>query len=212
MVDMSAPAATLREVVPGILEWPWFSDRFGYDFHGFLVRHPAGNVAVDPVEMTPAVLEGLRAEGVGTIVLTNRNHFRDAARLHEATMAPVRVHPADADFVRGKGVLVGGELHDGDLVGPLRVLGCPGKSPGEVVLHWPERRLAILGDAAVGARPGALSLLPAGVIDDLPRLRESLARLAAELSVDTLLCADGHHVLGGGSAALRALVDSFAAA
>ncbi len=208
---MSDRPAYLREVVPGILEWPWFSDRFGYDFHGFLVRDPGGNIAVDPVEMSGPVLEGLRAEGVATIVLTNRNHFRDATRLHEATGATVRIHPADAEFVRGKGVLVGGELREGDRLGPLRVVGCPGKSPGEVVLHWPESRLAIFGDAAVGVSPGLLGLLPSSVIDDLPRLRESLGRLARDLPIETVLCADGHHVMTGGNAALRALVSSFTA-
>ena len=207
---MSGAPAFLREVLPGVLEWPWFSERFGYDFHGFLVRHAGGNVAVDPVHMSEPVFDGLCAEGVGTIVLTNRNHFRDAARLREATGAPVLVHPADADFVRSKGVLVGGPLNPGDRAGPLVAVACPGKSPGEVVMHWPERRLAILGDAAVGSPPGALGLLPAAVIDDLPRLHESLRRLATTLDVETLLCADGHHVLHGGTEALCTLVASFA--
>src|SRR5262245_340486 len=206
---MSATPAFLREVIPGVFEWPWFSERFGYDFHGFLVRHEGGNVAVDPVQMSEPVFEGLCAEGVGTIVLTNRNHFRDAARLHEATRAPVLVHAADADFVRGKGVPVTGMLAPGDRVGPLVAVACPGKSPGEVVLHWPERRLLILGDAAVGSTPGALGLLPAAVIDDLPRLHESLRRLATTLDVETLLCADGDHILTGGTEALCTLVASF---
>ena len=210
---MSERPASLHELLPGILEWPWFSERFGYDFHGFLIRtrseYGDGNLVVDPVEMTEPVLAGLVAEGAGRIVLTNRNHFRDAQRLHEATHAPVLVHPADADFVRGKGVMVGGELRPGERVGPFHILGCPGKSPGEVVLHWPARRLLILGDAAVGKSPGVLGLLPEAVMDDPPRLRESLASIASGVDVDTVLCADGHHAMTGGSAALAALVASF---
>ena len=42
----------------------------------------------------------------------------------------------------------------------LTVVAAPGKSPGEVALHWPERRLIVVGDACVGNPPGELSLLP----------------------------------------------------
>lgn len=203
----------LSEVIPGVRWWPWFSERFGYDFHGFAVLDATaggpGPIVIDPVEMGEAVEAELAELGVGLIVLTNRNHFRDAARLHQRTHAPVLVHPADADFVVGKGVPVAGPLRAGDTLGPLTVVACPGKSPGEVALHWPARRTLFVGDACVGVLPGVLGLLPAAVIDDPAELRRSLRRLAADLAVDTILCADGHPVLGGGQAALAALVAGF---
>ena len=55
----------MREIVPGILTWPWFSARFGYDFNGFLVRRPDGNLVIDPVDPTDDELATLAAEGVG---------------------------------------------------------------------------------------------------------------------------------------------------
>jgi glyoxylase-like metal-dependent hydrolase (beta-lactamase superfamily II) len=35
----------------------------------------------------------------------------------------------------------------------------PGKSPGEVAFHWPERRILIVGDAVIGNPPGACGFL-----------------------------------------------------
>jgi hypothetical protein len=52
-------------------------------------------------------------------------------------------------------------------------------------------------------------LLPAKVIDDLPRLHASLRRLA-ELPAEAVLVGDGAPLLRGGQAALRALVQGFA--
>ncbi len=31
-------ARYMTEILPGILSWPWFSERFGYKFNGYLVR------------------------------------------------------------------------------------------------------------------------------------------------------------------------------
>jgi glyoxylase-like metal-dependent hydrolase (beta-lactamase superfamily II) len=193
----------MREIVPGVLTWTWLSPRFGYDFNGYYL--PEERLAIDPVELPPEVLDELAARGVERIALTNRNHFRDAAKLSQRTGARVAVHDADRAFVESKGVAVAEALSPGGRVGPFEILAAPGKSPGEVALHWPARRLLLIGDACVGPAPGRLGLLPDAVIDDKPRLYESLRQLAT-LDVDTLLLADGHSLLGGARAALEALV------
>ncbi len=46
----------MRELLPGILTWVWFSGPHGYDFHGTLVLHEEGNLCIDPVE--PHCLRG----------------------------------------------------------------------------------------------------------------------------------------------------------
>jgi len=195
----------MREIVDGILHWTWFSEKHGYDFNGYFV--PEARLAVDPVELTDEARARLAADGVETIVLTNRNHFRDAARLRALTGARVLVHDADAGFVRGKGVEVDGAIADGDTVGPFTAIGVPGKSPGEVALHWPARRLLVVGDACVGAPPGALRLLPDAVIDNKTQLQASLRALAARLpDLEVLLVCDGAPILSSANAALRALV------
>jgi glyoxylase-like metal-dependent hydrolase (beta-lactamase superfamily II) len=155
--------------------------------------------------MTDAVLDALCREGVARIVLTNRNHFRASARLKERTGATIAVHPADAEFVRSKGVPVDAPLATGERVGPLTVVDASGKSPGEIALHWPERRILLVGDACVGKPPGSCALLPDAVLDDKRRLVASLARLA-ELEFDALLLSDGEPILQGGRDALRRLV------
>jgi glyoxylase-like metal-dependent hydrolase (beta-lactamase superfamily II) len=199
----------LREILPGIATWHWFAERQGYDFNGYLLRDASGNVAVDPVQMPPDLLDALAAEGVARIVLTNRNHFRAAAALQARTSARVAVHPADAAFVRAQGVAVDDELLPGGRFAGFEVVDASGKSPGEVALWNPARRILLVGDACVGKPPGALALLPAKVIDDLPRLLSSLRRLS-ELPCETVLVGDGAPVLQGGQRALQALVESFA--
>jgi glyoxylase-like metal-dependent hydrolase (beta-lactamase superfamily II) len=195
----------MREILPGILTWPWFSARHGYDFNGWLVRHPGGNVCIDPVEMTDEVLDEIGREGAATVVLTNRNHFRASMRVRERTRARIAIHPADAAFAREKGTTVDGELEAGQRIGPFLAVDAHGKSPGEIALHWPERRILIVGDACVGKPPGECALLPDAVIDDKPALIGSLRRLA-KLDFDALLLGDGAPILERGRAALERLV------
>src|SRR5258708_24433347 len=196
----------MKELLPGIFTWPWFSESHGYDFNGWFVRE--GALAIDPVETPDAALHALAGLGVQRTVITNRNHFRAAAKLKARTGAPVAVHPADAGFVRKNGVTVDDDLVHGAKVGPFTVIDAHGKSPGEIALHWPERRLLVVGDACVGKPPRALALLSPKAIDGLPSLQQSVKRLA-RLEVETLLVGDGAPVLEGASAALRALAGSF---
>jgi glyoxylase-like metal-dependent hydrolase (beta-lactamase superfamily II) len=88
------------------------------------------------------------------------------------------------------------------------VVPVPGKSPGEVALHWPERKILIVGDAVVGDPPGRCKLLPEKVMDDPARLRESVRSLLA-LDFDTLLLGDGEPILEKAKAQLRELVEAF---
>jgi glyoxylase-like metal-dependent hydrolase (beta-lactamase superfamily II) len=198
----------MREIVDGIIGWSWLSEPHGYNFNGYLVHHPDGNVCVDPVEPSEAVLARLAADGVARIVVTNRNHVRRANLVRERTGAPVAIHPADAAYARSQGATIDAELHAGDRIGPFVVLGVPGKSPGEVALHDPRRRILVVGDAVIGNPPGKLSLLRDKVLDDPSRLRESVAALAA-LDVDVLLPGDGEPILRDAQARLRELVATF---
>jgi len=96
----------------------------------------------------------------------------------------------------------------GEKIGPFVVVAVPGKSLGEVALHWPERRILLVGDALVGAPPGRLKLLPEKVVDDPPRLRQSVRGLLT-LDFDTLLPGDGEPILQGAKERLKELVNTF---
>jgi glyoxylase-like metal-dependent hydrolase (beta-lactamase superfamily II) len=198
----------MQEIVDGVVTWSWFSEPHGYDFNGYFVRFPTGNLCIDPVEPPDEVLALLAREGVARILITNRNHVRRANLVRERTAAPVAIHPDDADYARAQGALIDADLRVGDLVGPFTVLGVPGKSPGEVALHCPKRRLLVVGDAVIGNPPGRLSLLRERVMDDPARLRASV-RALAELDVEVLLVGDGAPILAGAGARLRELVASF---
>ena len=198
----------MREILTGILTWPWFSEPHGYNFNSHLILHASGNLCIDPVEPTAADLEEIARLGVGRILLTNRNHSRAANKVRARTGARTAIHPADAPHARKEGAELDDELHVGEKIGPLVVVGAPGKSAGEVVLHWPERKILIVGDAAVGDPPGRCKLLPEKVIDDLPRLRDSVRGLLA-LDFDTLLVGDGTPILQKAKASLSELVETF---
>ena len=200
----------MREVLPDILSWDWFSEPLGYDFHGTLVLHAEGNLCIDPVEADPDALARLEKEGVARILITNRNHVRAANRVRERTGARVAIHPADADYARGQGLEIDDGLEAGQRAGPFDIVAVPGKSPGEVAFHDPARRLLIVGDALIGNPPGELSLLRDRVLDDPPLLRASVRGLLV-LDFDALLVGDGAPLLKGARERLRALVAGFPA-
>jgi len=200
----------MREILPAVYTWPWFSQPHGYNFNGWLVRHPGGNLCIDPVEPTAEALAELARQGVSRILLTNRNHVRAANQVRTRTGARTAIHLDDATYARGQNAEVDGELHVGEKIGPLVVVGVPGKSPGEVALHWPERRLLFVGDSVIGNPPGRCNLLPERVMDDPARLRASVKQLL-ELDFDTLLVGDGEPILQDAKERLRELVTAFPA-
>ena len=210
IVVVSRRRCAMREIVDGILTWSWLSEPHGYNFNGYLVHHPDGNLCIDPVEPSAEVLDRLAKEGVARILISNRNHVRRANLVRERTGAPVAIHPADAPYARQQGAVIDAELHAGQRVGPFAVVGVPGKSPGEVAFHCPRRRVLIVGDAIIGNPPGKLSLLREKVLDDPARLRGSVAALA-ELEVDVLLPGDGEPILRDAGNRLRELVATFPA-
>jgi glyoxylase-like metal-dependent hydrolase (beta-lactamase superfamily II) len=200
----------MREILSGIFAWPWFSARHGYHFNGHLVRDATGTVCIDPVEPDAATLEEIAGFGVVRILLTNRNHVRAANALRARTHARTAIHPADAAYARSQGAEIDDALNAGERVGPWTVVGVPGKSPGEVALHWPARRILVVGDAVIGHPPGRCALLPERVVDDPPLLRAGVRRLL-DLDFDALLVGDGESILSGARDRLRELVATFPA-
>jgi glyoxylase-like metal-dependent hydrolase (beta-lactamase superfamily II) len=198
----------MKEILTGIFTWPWFSEPHGYNFNGYFIRHADGNLCVDPVEPTENDLAELAGYGVARILLTNRNHSRAANKVRARTGARTAIHAADAAHARSEGAELDDELHIGEKIGPLTVIGANGKSPGEMVLHWPERKILIVGDAVVGDPPGRCKLLSEKVVDDLPRLRESVRSLLP-LDFDILLLGDGEPILQSAKERLGELVNTF---
>ena len=200
----------MQEILSDIFTWPWFSESHGYNFNGHLIRHAEGNLCIDPVEPGEEGLDEVAHLGVTRILLTNRNHSRAANKVRERTGARTAIHPDDAAHARNQGTVLDDALAVGTTIGPLVVVGAPGKSPGEVALHWSERRLLIVGDAVIGNPPGCCGLLREQVMDDPDRLRQSVRGLL-DLDFDTLLVGDGQPILEGAKARLEELVATFPA-
>jgi len=118
------------------------------------------------------------------------------------------VQGLSADHARAQGAVVDDLLSPGERIGPFLVVAMPGKSPGEVALHWPERRIVVVGDAIIGNPPGRLGLLREQVIDDLARLRASIRRLALT-NPDAILVGDGVSIVTGAAGRLAELIQGF---
>src|ERR1041384_7109494 len=144
----------MREILSGIFTWPWFSAPHAYHFNEHFVQHPRGKLWIHPVGPSDEDFGAIERQGVARILITNRNHSRAANKIRARTGARTLIHPADAAHARKEGAELDGELNPGNKIGPFFVIGAPGKSLGEVVLHWPERRILLVGDAVVGDPPG----------------------------------------------------------
>ena len=198
----------MREILTDIFTWQWFSEPHNYNFNGHFIRHAGGNLCVDPVEPSEDDLAELARQGVARILITNRNHSRAANKIRARTGARTAIHPADWPHARSEGAELDDELKIGEKAGPFVVVGAPGKSLGEVVLHWPERNILLVGDAVVGDPPGKCKLLPDKVVDDPARLRDT-ARELLSLDFDILLVGDGVPILQSAKERLRELVETF---
>jgi glyoxylase-like metal-dependent hydrolase (beta-lactamase superfamily II) len=199
---------TVHAILPEIFTWTWYSEPHGYDFNGYLVLHPAGNLCIDPVPPSDACLDEIARMGVARILVTNRNHSRAANAVRARTGAQTLIHPDDAAYARSQGMVVDGDLRPAGKVGPLAVVAVPGKSPGEVALHWPERKVLFVGDAVIGNPPGRCSLLREKVMDDPGQLRRSVRKLI-DLDFDALLVGDGTPILEGARSRLVDLAATF---
>ncbi|WP_162906720.1 MBL fold metallo-hydrolase [Algihabitans albus] len=204
----------MREILPGIHTWSKLSPPHGYDFNGYLLElsdsELGGNLVIDPVEPTPDELDAIAAKGAALILLTNRNHGRAANAVREATGAKTLINPADRLHAESQGVAVDGALLVGATFGPLEAVDAAGKSPGEIAVFWPERRILFVGDSIVGWPAGACKLLPDEKLDDPAQLRSSVARLQS-LDFDILLPGDGVAILEGARRPVAALIESWAA-
>jgi glyoxylase-like metal-dependent hydrolase (beta-lactamase superfamily II) len=198
----------MNEIVTDIFTWAWFSEPHGYNFNGHLVRHPAGNLCIDPVPPDNADLAEIVRMGVTKILLTNRNHSRAANVVRTRTNAKTLIHRDDAAHARSQGAEIDGDINVGEKLGPVTIVAVPGKSSGEVALHWPERGLLIVGDAVIGNPPGQCGLLREKVMDDPARLKASVRQLL-DLEFDALLCGDGTSILHDAKLRLKELVATF---
>ena len=182
----------------------WQPDR-GLAFNSYLFEREGGCVAVDPLPLDESSIEQIeRLGGIATVVLTNRDHERAAAAIRERFGARIVASEAEVALFE---VSIDATFQDRDEVfsGAFALALPHGKTPGEVALHFPNERAAVVGDALLGVPAGSLDLLPDEKLQDSKRFVFGLRRLWAQ-QLDTLLLADGQPIFGGADAAIGALL------
>ena len=196
----------MKEVARGVYQWSWFSEEKQLDFNGHFIVFDAERLLVDPPPLSDEDRAFLQRQGrISTIVLTNRDHVREAGRYRTLFQAQVLAPAQDAPLME---ITVDGTFTHGDrLAGDLLVIHVPdSKSPGESALLL-ERNggVLILGDALIGKPPGALSLLPPDKFADLAKAKAGVRGLLG-YAFDTVLVGDGASIPTGGKEVIRRAV------
>ncbi|MDF0676261.1 MAG: hypothetical protein P0120_18275 [Nitrospira sp.] len=196
----------MKQILPDIWQWSWFSDEKQLDFNGLLLVIGEHKILVDPPPMTAEARAVVRRhEPMDYIIITNRDHIREAAAYQAELKCQLRVPEADAAQMDVKPTKT---YKDGELLpGGIWAIHLRGqKSPGESALFIERGQgVLILGDALIGKPPGAVRMLPGEKYADLAKAKEGLRRLL-KYNFDSLLVGDGSSILVGGKQQVEQLL------
>jgi uncharacterized cupin superfamily protein len=195
-------------VIPGVMMWSrWQPDR-SMNFNSFYVMTKDGseNVLVDPLALDDEDAQKIESlGGVKWIVLTTRDHEREAAALAQRFSAKIAAPELDVPEIKAK---VDRLLHEGDRIGRMTVVQLEGmKSPGEFALWVEDSATVIVGDALWGDPPGSLRTVPDAKLGDPQKAILSLRRLWG-LEPKNILVGDGYCIFGGANAAIETFLKS----
>jgi glyoxylase-like metal-dependent hydrolase (beta-lactamase superfamily II) len=195
----------MKQLLPGIWQWSWFSQEKQLDFNGLFLTVGEHRVLVDPPPMTQDDLNQAKQGGqVDYVLLTNRDHEREAPTYQQEFGCQVMVPEADASqmTIKANKTYKDGEL----LAGGIWVIHLKDqKSPGESALFIQQGKgVLIVGDALIGKPPGSLAMLSAEKYADASKAREGLRRLL-KYNFDTILVGDGTSILTGAKQAMERL-------
>ena len=193
----------MEELLPGVFQWSWFSHDKGYGFNGTVLLTQGDHVIVDPPPLDQEDLEWLEEKTpFSGIILTNRDHVREAESLRSRLGAPIYAPDQDAPLID---ISVDYRYKDQDrLPGDLKAIHMADqKSPGETAL-WSASHdgTLILGDALIGVPAGELKLMPPEKYLDAKKAKEGL-RVLLECRFDKILVGDGTPILKDGMKALQ---------
>ncbi|TKB91040.1 MAG: hypothetical protein E8D41_11380 [Nitrospira sp.] len=195
----------MKNLLPGIWQWSWFSEEKQLDFNGLFLTVGEHKILIDPPPMTgDASSVILRNSPVDYIIVTNRDHAREAVRCQGEFRCQLHVPAADAAQMDLKPTKT---FKDGELLagGIWAIQLKDQKSPGESALFIPQGKgVLIVGDALIGKPSGSVSMLPDEKYVDVTKAREGLRRLL-KYNFDSLLVGDGVSILTGAKLAVERL-------
>jgi glyoxylase-like metal-dependent hydrolase (beta-lactamase superfamily II) len=196
----------MKQLLPGIWQWSYFSEEKQLNFNGLFLTVGEHKILIDPPPITgEASLVILRNGPVDYIILTNRDHAREAAKYQGEFHCQLQVPEADAAQMDLKPTKM---FKDGELLpgGIWAIQLKDQKSPGESALFIQQGKgVLIVGDALIGKPAGSVSLLPTEKYADVEKAREGLRRLL-KYNFDCLLVGDGTSVLTGAKQAVERLL------
>jgi glyoxylase-like metal-dependent hydrolase (beta-lactamase superfamily II) len=204
----------MHEVLPRIFTWGSTYEDRPWDLNGYALALEKGTILIDPPAANDSDWPKFEAlKPISRIILTNRDHVRDAELFRQRFGARLIAGAEEAKHFAP--VVIDEMVREGDVIaGLLRVIHLPGKSPGEIALlldsksHAAAREhggILFLGDAIIGNPPGELGLIPEEKLDDPALLRQSLRKLL-DYQFDVLLFCDGKPMLHGGKEAVEKFV------
>ncbi|ALA57747.1 hypothetical protein [Nitrospira moscoviensis] len=198
----------MKQILPGMWQWSWFSEEKQLDFNGLFLMVGEHKVLVDPPPMTPEAGTFIRRNGpVDYIIVTNRDHTREAATYQAEFKCHLYVPDADASQMDVNPTKT---YKDGELLpGGIWVIQLKDqKSPGESALFIQQGRgVLIVGDALIGKPPGSVGMLPAEKYADAGKAKEGLRRLL-KYNFESLLVGDGTSILAGAKQPVEQLLQA----
>ena len=196
----------MKNLLPGIWQWSWFSEEKQLDFNGLFLTVGEHKILIDPPPLTGEASSVILRNGpVDYIIVTNRDHAREAARYQDEFRCKLQVPDADAPQMDLKPTKT---FKDGELLtGGIWVIHLNDqKSPGESALFIQQGKgVLIVGDALIGRPAGSVSLLPAEKYADVRKAQEGLQRLL-KYNFESLLVGDGASILTGAKRVVERLL------
>jgi len=193
----------VNQILPGIWQWSQFSDEKQIDFNGLFLNVGEHKILIDPPTMTAEASTVVRRHGgIDYIIVTNRDHARQAATYQAEFRCQLQVPVLDATEMEVQPTRA---FKDGELLpGGIWVIQLNNqKSPGESALYIQQGKgLLIIGDALLGKPAGALNLLAPEKYRDVFKAKEGLRRLL-KYNFDSILVGDGASIIGGAKQALE---------
>jgi len=193
----------VKQLLPGIWQWSWFSEEKQLNFNGLFLTVGEHKIVIDPPPMTADASTLIRRQGaLDYIIVTNRDHIREAVTYQAEFRCQLQVPEADAPQMEVKPSKT---FKDGELLpgGIWAVQLKDQKSPGESALYIQQGKgVLIVGDALIGKPVGALSLLAPEKYGDIGKAKEGLRRLL-KYNFDSILVGDGASIIGGAKQAVE---------